>query len=150
MIVGFTGTRKGMTPQQAETVESLLIGLGASRFVHGDCIGADADAHAIARKLYVGVEIRPCAFLDLRAQCKGAIVTHPIDTPFRRNRAIVDGCDLLIACPWTAAWSDLKKGGTVYTIRYAVRTRRRTLVITPDGIAKGPDPDTVPAWHSER
>jgi hypothetical protein len=88
----------------------------------------------------------------MRAQCSGAIITHPIASPWPRNRAIVDGCRTLIACPWSWPWGDLKKGGTVYTIRYAVRTRRRTLVIAPDGAVAEPalGRDIVPAWHSER
>jgi hypothetical protein len=45
--IGFTGTRQGMTAEQKSALRNLLDG-GAGDFHHGDCIGADSEAHGIA------------------------------------------------------------------------------------------------------
>ena len=44
MIVGFTGTQRGMTETQRSVVHALLACLPVVTFHHGDCIGADAEA----------------------------------------------------------------------------------------------------------
>ena len=43
MIIGFTGSRKGMTGEQAAVVMRLL--LSATEGHHGDCVGADEQFH---------------------------------------------------------------------------------------------------------
>lgn len=131
VIVGFTGSRRGMTDAQRVAFRAVLQALGPSLFVHGDCVGADADAHAIARDEGVVVHIRPCDFSNMRAHCLGAARTHPTTTAFARNRAIVDGCDVLIATPPTA--DEQPRGGTWYTIRYARKRLRRAVILAPDG-----------------
>jgi hypothetical protein len=45
MKVGFTGTRKGMTPQQRVAFAELVITLRPTQAHHGDCVGADAEFH---------------------------------------------------------------------------------------------------------
>ncbi len=131
MNVGFTGTRSGMTDAQKATFGNVLAEFSPALFTHGDCVGADADAHQIAVQLDVPVEIRPCNFPSMRAHCEGAAVVHPITTAFTRNRAIVDSCDLLIATPVTN--EEQERGGTWYTIRYARKKGRKTIIIPPDG-----------------
>lgn len=52
MVIGFTGTRHGMTNAQRDTVLKLLSEkLTPSSAVHGDCVGADADFDAICTSL---------------------------------------------------------------------------------------------------
>ena len=131
MIVGFTGTRQGMTPQQRQTFRHVILDKHTSMFVHGDCFGADAEAHALVHQLGIAIEIRPCDFPNSRAHCEGATYVHPTTSAFARNRAIVDGCRILVATPATA--EEQPKGGTWYTIRYARKVGRPTIIIHPDG-----------------
>jgi DUF438 domain-containing protein len=140
MIVGFTGTRSGMTTEQKERVRTLLLWFvdeiptkspSAITLVHGDCVGADADAHEIARSLDMLVEIRPCDFPGMRAHCEGATFVHPVTTPFARNRAIVEVSHRMIATPATA--EEQPRGGTWYTIKYSKKKGRRTYVVHPNG-----------------
>lgn len=53
MKIGFTGTRQGMTPAQRLKATHWLAKLSATEFHHGDCMGADAEAHAIALSLKI-------------------------------------------------------------------------------------------------
>jgi hypothetical protein len=59
-VLGFTGTRQGMTLAQRKAIESLLRdGLALdSVLVHGDCVGADADMHTLARDASVSYRVR--------------------------------------------------------------------------------------------
>lgn len=131
--IGFTGTQHGMTPQQQAVVDWLLV---TSRdtpayFHHGDCVGADAEAHTIALRHTYAVVIHPPIHTAKRAHCVGAYLVLPPADYIVRNHDIVDECNLLIATP---AQSDEQiRSGTWATIRYAHRKRRRTVIVHPDG-----------------
>ena len=79
----------------------------------------------------VTVHIRPCDYPNMRAHCEGASHAYPVTSAFARNRAIVEGCDVLIAAPPTA--HELPRGGTWYTIRHARKRNRKAVIIAPDG-----------------
>ena len=51
MRVGFTGTREGLTSAQRDALREVLRALAPSVLAHGDCVGSDAAAHAVARDL---------------------------------------------------------------------------------------------------
>ena len=130
MHVGFTGTQKGLTHRQSQELALRLqeLPLG-STFHHGDCVGADAEAHDIARRLsYNKVVIHPPSNEKHRAYCKSAHVLKP--KPFlKRNHDIVDASDVLIACPAQAY--EVQRSGTWATIRYAKKKHIPVIMIGP-------------------
>ena len=127
----FTGTRRGMTPAQREAFAGLLARLEIAELTHGDCLGADAEAHALAREAAIPIRIRPCDIVAMRAFCEGGEVVAPAKKPLARNRDIVDDGELLIATP--GMMREQQRSGVWATIRYALRLGRPVYVIWPDG-----------------
>jgi hypothetical protein len=73
MIVGFTGTRDGMTGPQRRTLTGMLafVAMGGDRvaeFHHGSCRGSDVEAARLARELIAGVRLVAVA-LGRRLPC---------------------------------------------------------------------------------
>ncbi len=138
MIVGFTGTRNGMsTKQKAGLRETLLRLNGPSRlafsqnktndFHHGDCIGADAEAHDIAKALGYTIYMHPPTNGKARAYKDGfALKALPY---LKRNQDIVNSSHLLIAAP--ATQKEVIRSGTWATIRYARRNNKPIFVLEP-------------------
>jgi len=135
MNVGFTGTRFGMSELQKQTLYEKLkeIKLPPSvvtisdEFHHGDCVGADAEAHVIALNLKYKVVIHPPDQDKLRAFC---VVSYKIEVPkpyLDRNKMIVDSCHLLIAAPRTNG--EELRSGTWSTIRYAKHKKKEVYIL---------------------
>ena len=133
MKISFTGTRMGMTNEQKHKFENLITNLSGTTLIHGDCIGADTDAHNIADKMGLINHIRPCTITQCRAHCKGKILAHP-KNPLVRNKDIVNDGEILIATPETM--EETKRGGTWHTIRYARNNNKPYIIIWPDGTTK--------------
>lgn len=127
--VGFTGTRAGMTPTQAAGLRSILELEGVSEFHHGDCIGADAEADAIARELGVPVIVHPPADPKARAFCGLPWEARPPKPYIRRNHDIVMETEVLVAAPRTI--DEELRSGTWATIRYALRFGRPVRMLHP-------------------
>ena len=134
MKVGFTGTRIGLTDYQHTQVFYNLHRWAqdfrleeAGTFLHGDCIGADAQSAEIARELGYTIEAFPSNQRLYRAFTNADILHTPVE-PLRRNRLIVQQCEVLIACPSAAA--EIVRSGTWVTVRYA-RNRGRKLIMIP-------------------
>ena len=134
MNTGFTGTQNGMTPQQKETVEKLLKEWKASEFHHGDCIGADANAHDIAKSLGVPIHIHPPTCEVKRAFCEGAFKVYPAKDYLERNHDIVDASDSMIATPKEE--SEQLRSGTWATIRYTRKCLKKLALVLPSGETK--------------
>lgn len=133
MRVGFTGTRKGMTEKQKDSFKRLAKQLRVLSFHHGDCIGADAEAHDIITATHpplCRIYIYPSVFNYLRAYRKGHYIYDPAE-PLKRNRQIVDNTDCLIATPH--GFEEEQRSGTWATIRYARRCGKKIAIILPDG-----------------
>lgn len=134
MHVGFTGTQKGMTPAQYGTLSELVAGWGSGLvFHHGDCVGADAQAHELVRALQPGARIHghPPSNSSKRSWRIFDSIQHP-RSYLARNRDIVDACTLLVATP--AQPQEVLRSGTWATVRYARGWRhKRLIVIRPDG-----------------
>lgn len=140
MIVGFTGTRDGMTPQQKETVANLLEGFNAITVHHGDCVGADEDFNTIALSRGSEVVVHPPTDDRLRAFCNGKGVTVlPEKGYLARNRDIVLASEVLIATPKEE--EPQPKGGTWYTVNYAKTTKTPLVIVWPNGVIEKED------WH---
>jgi hypothetical protein len=108
---------------------------------HGDCIGADADFHAIAVALGLPVAVHPPDNSSKRAFCQGAtLVLDPL--PYLvRNHAIVDRSDRMIAAPGER--KEQLRSGTWATIRYARKQGKPLTVVWPDGTIAAET-----AWHA--
>ena len=73
MIVGFTGTRNGMTGQQNEAIRKWIAKNKPSEFHHGDCVGADAEAHDLFEGAGAEIYIHPPIKRENRAFKNGYI-----------------------------------------------------------------------------
>lgn len=136
MIIGFTGTSKGMTPAQHARVWSYLNAVPRSAVIHhGDCVGADAEIHDIAASLGLDVHGHPPIDSRRRAWCAFPIGGLEDPAPYlTRDRAIVDACDLLLAAPRQMVEPKAKRaGGTWYTVRYARKVGNPYVIVRPDG-----------------
>ncbi|MHA1286395.1 MAG: hypothetical protein ACTSPB_03210 [Candidatus Thorarchaeota archaeon] len=134
VTVGFTGTRKGMTPEQKDTVQMVLSKWLVDEVHHGDCIGADEDFHRISECMGYKIIIHPPKNSRYRAYCGGPFrPTHvlPEKDYLDRNRDIVDASDVLIATP--NSYRERIRSGTWYTIRYAGRRGKRVIIVYPSG-----------------
>lgn len=129
MIVGMTGRRDGMTPRQRQAFKSLLIHHRADTLHHGDCVGADAEAHDEAVELEMATIIHPPIKTELRAYKVGTETREPKNY-FARNRDIVNESALLIGTP--ATYNETR-GGTWYTINYGKKQGKPVYIIYPDG-----------------
>jgi hypothetical protein len=135
---GFTGTRDGMNNKQKEQIEKLLqndVNKGKKiTVIHGDCVGADEDFHNICQSISEDIIIRIYPGYNkfenennkLRANCKGDYIAK--SRPYLdRNRDIVNDCDILIGCPKSNV--EEQRSGTWYTIRYARKIEKQSIVI---------------------
>ena len=135
-ILAFTGTRKGMTAAQRKAVTRLLEDCNATTLLHGDCLGADAQAHAIADIQGYYIVAHPSDIPGTQANCKA----HKTMTPrpaLERNRRMVDKAQALIATPAQA--EEQQRGGTWSTIRYARRLGRPIIIVLPSGALRTED-----------
>lgn len=109
--IGFTGTRRGMTPSQKFHLTSLLKyasgALNYREFHHGAAIGADTEAETIARDLGYTIHQYPAG-----------------DDPLQRNHVIVAHADVMIAAP--AQDAEIRRSGTV---RYARKAGKPVIVL---------------------
>lgn len=132
-VLGFTGTRLGMTAAQNAEVIDTLERVRPTEVRHGDCVGADAAFHLFASAATVRphIVVHPPINPELRARCYGEDVeVLPALGYLARDRAIVDACDLLLACP--AAGASIR-GGTWFTINYALAQGMPVRVVHADG-----------------
>lgn len=135
--VGFTGTQNGMTKLQLMSCTAALTalhGMKANIFEHGDCIGADAQAHAIAVHLCFDIIIHPSYYKNKRAFCTGAKLVMDPKPYLLRNRNIVRDVDILVAAP---SGPETLRSGTWSTVRYAMKIGKTVTIVWPDGRLEG-------------
>lgn len=129
MIIGFTGTQAGMSKSQKDNFETIMTEISIFHpdfeFHHGDCIGADQEAHDIVSELTKNIIIHPPSNSSKRAFCKAKTMLE--SKPYlERNKDIVNVCEALIACP---KGSEILRSGTWSTIRYAKKINKIVYII---------------------
>lgn len=122
--VGFTGSRVGMSVKQTIALRAVLS--STDEFHHGDCLGADAEAHRIAREAGVrAIVVHPPSDPKARAFCAGDVQRAPV--PYLiRNRSIVNETEFLIAAP---RGPEVLRSGTWATVRYARKVGKEVHVL---------------------
>ncbi|MCO8122612.1 hypothetical protein NHH03_12770 [Stieleria sp. TO1_6] len=130
MKIGFTGSRNGMTEQQRTRFWQLLNQTCASEAHHGDCVGADADFHAICVELGVAVVVHPPSNSKSRAHCSPVSATRPPLPYLQRNQTIVRSTVALIAA---VSGAERVRSGTWATIRFARKLQRPIILVHADG-----------------
>lgn len=128
MKLGFTGSREGMSQHQKEQFVLEILRLNPTEFHHGDCVGADAEAHAIVREFLPNTKIviHPPASNSARAFCKGDEYKDPM-AYIPRDRQIVINTEYLIGTPKSD--KEVIRSGTWTTIRYARKLQRLNKVL---------------------
>ncbi|HJV74804.1 MAG TPA: hypothetical protein VJ654_11325 [Noviherbaspirillum sp.] len=99
--IGFSGTRHGMTAGQQQAFRQWIRERQPHEFHHGDCIGADAQAHDIVREVAPACRIvlHPPINSSKRAFCHADIELLP-HAYLRRNKNIVLATSELVATPF--------------------------------------------------
>jgi hypothetical protein len=133
MIVGFTGTRNGMSDSQAYFFQHLLYTLKPIKFHHGDCVGADSNAHWLVTRFDSSIKIigHP-PILDMYRGYNTCDELRKEKKYLDRNYDIVDESHVLIACPKGSA--EELRSGTWATIRYADKKGKEIYLISDSGI----------------
>ncbi len=145
MQVGFTGTREGMQEAQMKTfIKIICDSWPITCFRHGCCVGADEEAVFIVdvlnRTVIKEPSVQSCTIFghpsNLKAMTSEKAMSLCEDTaypedPLDRNHDIVDGSDLLIACP--KGMAEEQRSGTWATIRWARLKKKKVIIIWPDG-----------------
>jgi hypothetical protein len=131
MKIAITGTRSGWTLGQEAKVRELLMEFrNCSELHHGDCIGVDSQVSWLAKELGYKIICHPGPDDQNRAWVP-ADETRPRFTHFRRNRNLVQECDKLLVLPYQSHHDT--QGGTWYTYDYAIKLKKLTYVIFPNG-----------------
>jgi hypothetical protein len=136
--IGFTGTSRGMTPEQKIRVRELLTQYriaGATDFHHGLCIGADQEAAEIAHLLgyhiiaHPGFNPKNPTNRIYRSEFPHNDEIHAEKPFIKRDHDIVDATDHLIAAPLT--WEEEIRSGTWATVRYAEKKNKPRDMVYP-------------------
>ena len=129
MKIGFTGTRFGMSATQIEWLEEFFKTHDVTQFHHGDCVGADEEAHKIADKVFgIKTFVHPPINEKHRAYCLGDVIY--LAKPYmERNKDIVLATDKLVAMPRTVG--ETNRSGTWSTVRYARKTHKDIHMVPP-------------------
>ena len=132
LAVGFTGTQAGLLPRAKEELSRHLIALREQGFItlhHGDCVGADAMAHDIAKHIGYRIIIHPPFARGARAFKVGAELHRPMCAYLERNKNIVLSTARMIACPKDRFNEELRSG-TWSTVRFARKKEREIILIS--------------------
>lgn len=134
--VGFTGTRRGMTPMQAAAVSGILLRISTlcynkPQFHHGACIGADEEAARIAKNAGFATIAHPGDDPRFRTEFVSDWTLEEKDN-ILRNKNIVKLVDSMIATP--SGTDEIRRGsGTWQVIGYTRMLYKPLYFVTPLG-----------------
>lgn len=124
MIVGFTGTRDGMTESQIDQLALMLVVFKSheNQFHFGGSGRSDLRAREIAKSFGFAIHWHPCPGISLASLgplVEEATAEHwrQVFPPLVRNRNIVAAVNVLIAAPNSD--DEELRSGTWATTRYA-------------------------------
>jgi len=126
-IVGFTGTRKGITPKQIEILNNVVSNMSIKETHDGGCDGADDQFRDVAK--HFKNHVHPSIYQRYKKypEC----VVYDVKDPIVRNHIIVDSSTVMIATPGTQ--EEVIYSGTWATIRYSKKKSKPLLIIYPNG-----------------
>ena len=120
---GFTGTRQGMTAEQKSALRNFLDG-GVGEFHHGDCIGADSEAHDIADECGYGIILHPPTNYSERAWREVPRHMMRPERPYLdRNKDIVRETTWLIAARQSQTNNYVLAHGRLFALRGSRESR---------------------------
>lgn len=133
MILGMTGTRNKLSYEQFVWLHMVVSECG--QLHHGACVNADEDAHDAAVESGAVIVVHPPT--DERLMMpkwkwtqRDNIYVMQAKPYLDRNRDIVNDTDRMIALP---DGPERPKGGTWYTVRYALQVGKGVTICYPDG-----------------
>jgi len=130
-VVGFTGTRKGLSTAQKASLLNVLKFLRPRVVHHGGAEGADTEFHKMVLSLGVKIVIHPSTLAEYEWENDDKVSVQESLPPLLRNRQMVDAVDVLIACPFQDY--EVLRSGTCATIRYARKRRKIIIFVTRAG-----------------
>jgi hypothetical protein len=142
MILGFTGTRDGITEAQSHWLTMVFDELQIDELHHGACVEADHASHVLAAERGIRIIVHPPVKTKFMCQhCvqpgQPNVVVLPAKPYLNRDRDIADVCEGLIATPKNREPQGINLGGiggTWYTIQWAsVRLNKPVMICYPDG-----------------
>lgn len=134
MVIGVTGSRKGMNDYQINMFGYIVQGLEVDVFRHGVCTGTDETSSIIMRNL------RPDTYIIghpplLDTHLSNSAVFDALEDKYEyleRNKHIVDNSNLLVGIPDTD--KEKLRSGTWSTIRYAKKKGVKVIILYPERV----------------
>jgi hypothetical protein len=120
---------------QERSLGQLLLDLGATALHHGCCVGADAQAHTLARTLGLRVVGHPPVNQSKMAADLDCDEWREPEPYLDRNHTIVDETAVLLATP--EKMREELRSGTWATVRYCRTVGRALYVHWPNGAVTG-------------
>ena len=135
MIIGFTGTREGMTELQRKKCHEIILELDPIEIHDGCDMGADRQFFEIIDSLRTRSIIKTFGHpstIHSRSYTKGRDFIYSPEDPLVRNHAIAGSSFHIIACPLQE--TEILRSGTWATIRYATKLGIPITIISPTAV----------------
>lgn len=128
MKVGFTGSQIGMSQHQKEQFILELQKLELTEFHHGDCVGADGEAHDIVRAFFPEARIVGHLPLSNAKRAFKSCDEYRDPLPYlERDHNIVEETEFLIGAPKQNI--EVMRSGTWATIRQSRKRNKPRKVL---------------------